>query len=85
MGKLKPGATYIYESPDRGETVYAREEGSNERILIGQSWEAYQRANGIVEDNLWREMRETAKTNPTLQKAMEQCIIIYNLSKENAT
>ena len=85
MGNLKPGATYIYESPDRGETVYAREQGSNERTLIGQSWEAYQRANGIIEDNLWREMREAAKTNTTLQKAMEQCIIIYNLSREDAT
>ena len=33
MGSLTPGATYIYESPDGGETVYARKEGSTERIL----------------------------------------------------
>jgi hypothetical protein len=29
----------------------------------------------------WNKMCEAAKTNPTLKTALEQCIMIYNLSK----
>ena len=35
MGTLKPGATYVYESPDRGKTIYAREVGSMDRKIVG--------------------------------------------------
>jgi hypothetical protein len=31
---------HIYESPDGGLTTYARLQGSTERVMIGQSWEA---------------------------------------------
>lgn len=36
----------------------------------------------IREDKLWGEIRQAAKTNSTLQYALEECIIIYKLSKE---
>jgi hypothetical protein len=36
----------------------------------------------IKEDRLWGEIRRAAKTNSTLQSALEECIIIYKLSKE---
>lgn len=36
----------------------------------------------VKEDKLWGEIRRAAKTNKTLQSAMEECIIIYKLSKE---
>jgi hypothetical protein len=36
----------------------------------------------VLEDKLWGEIRRAAKTNNTLQSALEQCIIIYKLSKE---
>jgi hypothetical protein len=36
----------------------------------------------IREDKLWGEIRNAAKTNNALQSALEQCIIIYKLSKE---
>lgn len=36
----------------------------------------------VKEDKLWGEIRRAAKTNSTLQSALEQCIIIYKLSKE---
>jgi hypothetical protein len=39
----------------------------------------------IAEDKMWGEIRRMAKTNTTLQKALEQCIIIYNLSKDHGT
>ena len=39
MGNLTPGATLVYESPDGGKTVYAREAGKSERQLVGYSYE----------------------------------------------
>jgi hypothetical protein len=36
----------------------------------------------IKEDKLWGEIRLAAKTNSTLQSALEECIIIYKLSKD---
>jgi hypothetical protein len=83
MGRLTPGATYIYESPDGGETVYARESGSTERIMIGQSTRAKSLIKEIRENELWVDIRQMAETNPTLQEALERAKIIYHLSKEN--
>lgn len=34
MGKLKPGATYIYERD--GDTIYAREQSTTERHVVGK-------------------------------------------------
>jgi hypothetical protein len=36
----------------------------------------------VLEDKLWGEIRRAAKTNNALQSALEECIIIYKLSKE---
>ena len=80
MGNLKPGATYIYESPDGGETVYAREFGAlpESRVMIGQSW----RAKEQIEKRLWVEIYDKRNQNTALQSAVEQCIIIYKLSED---
>ena len=78
MGQLKPGATYIYESPDKGHTIYAREAGSTERILIGQSYYGLER----VEQRLWNEIYKERHLNTTLQQQVEQCIITYKLIKD---
>jgi hypothetical protein len=88
MGTLKPGATYIYEKADG--ITYAREFGAepSERRIIG--WDS-RTSDGrslhdhIMEDKMWGEMRRMAKTNPALQHALDQCIIIYNLSKDHGT
>lgn len=83
MGTLTPGATYVYESPDGGETVYAREVGTNERKLIGQTFKAQELEQEYKNEMLWREMNRAAKTNEALQRAMEYAIIIYHMSKDN--
>jgi len=77
MGTLTPGATYIYERVD--DVTYAREFGSNDRFEIGR---AYNANNSWEEELLWREIRQTAKTNTTLQEALDHVIMIYKLSKE---
>ena len=79
MGTLEPGATYIYESPDDGLTVYARKEGSTERIMIGQSWQARE----LIEQRLWDDIYANRNLNPALTEAVEKCIIIYKLSENN--
>ena len=87
MGNLKPGTTYVYERADGA--VYAREIGAAPatRTEIGRS--ADPRTNDgrplhehIQESKLWGEIHRAAKTNITLQTALEQCIIIYKLSKD---
>jgi hypothetical protein len=79
MGSLVPGGTYIYESPDGGLTTYARLEGTTERVMIGQSWQAKE----LIEQRLWTEIYAKRNTNPALQHAVEECIIIYKLSEEH--
>ena len=80
MGNLKPGATYIYESPDGGLTTYAREIGasSESRVMIGQSWQARE----LVEQRIWTDIYPKRNLNPALTEAVEKCIIIYKLSEE---
>ena len=78
MGNLVPGGTYIYESPDGGLTTYARLEGTTERIMIGQSWQAKER----IEQRMWNEIYSKRNTNPALTDAVEKRIIIYKLSDD---
>ena len=86
MGKLTPGSKYTYEKIDG--VTYAQEEHSTEKVIIGYDWagEDQQRGrsmrDGLMEDKLWGDIRRAAKTNPALQKALEQCIIVYHLSKD---
>ena len=37
----------------------------------------------IMEDKMWGEIRRAARTNPTLQDALDRAIMIYQLSKTN--
>ena len=80
MGNLKPGATYIYESPDGGDTIYAREANApiESRVMIGQSWLAKEQ----IEQRMWTDIYKHRNRNTALQHAVEECIIIYKLSEE---
>jgi hypothetical protein len=91
MGNLKPGATYIYER--NGDEVYAREFGEKDRTLIGYKYEMENKPDPrtndgrplhehIMEDKMWGEIRREARTNITLQKALDRAIMIYRLSKD---
>ena len=88
MGTLTPNASYIYERIEG--TVYAREIGAHPstRKEIKYNFDT-RTADGrplydrIMEDKLWKDIRRASRTNPSLQKAMEQCIIIYHLSNNN--
>jgi hypothetical protein len=83
MGTLTPDANYIYESPDGGHTIYARKAGEDisTRKIIGISLEKQKLLDKAKNDRLWDDIRKSAETNPALQSALEQCIMLYHLSK----
>jgi len=84
MGQLKPGVTYIYER--NGDTVFRREFGEdpNTRQVMGYD---YRTSDGrplhdhLMDSKLWGDIHRAARTNPTLQDALERAIMIYQLSK----
>jgi len=81
MGKLTPGATLIYENSEG--VIYAREEGSTERHVVGMTLEAQQRREGILENELWHKIRQEAQTNPALHDTLERAKMIYYLSRKS--
>ena len=92
MGTLKPDTQYIYERVD--DVVYAREFGAsaNERFVVGHGWSPGDLRTGrsmrdqLLEDKMWDNIRELAKTNITLQSELDRVIMLYNLLKqEDAT
>ena len=94
MGSLKPGATYVYERNNG--IVYAREFGADPNTRQVHGWD-YNKDHPnfdprtkdgrplhdhIMEDKMWGEIRREARTNITLQKALDRAIMIYKLSKD---
>jgi hypothetical protein len=89
MGQLKPGVTYIYERANG--ITFARESGADPstRVPIGWDYDPNKPKDGretyIVskEARLWKDIRETAKTNKGLQKVLDRAILVYNLVKKH--
>ena len=76
---------YIYESPDKGGTIYRRKFGETERELYRVSDEVSDKLAEIREDKLWGKIRRAAKSNKALQDILERAILVYHLSKEHGT
>ena len=79
MGRLKPGASYIYEHADG--ITYARELGAppKDRFIIGEDADSKRRK----ERRMWEDIYDYRERSPALQDAMEKCIIIYKLIKDH--
>ena len=84
MGRLKPGATYIYEKANG--ITYARESGADPktRFEVGRDYdpEMSTTLQKMKDDKLWGEIRREAETNPALQDALERVKLLYYLTKE---
>lgn len=76
---------FIYESPDGGHTVYAREVGTLNRTIISVSNVKQQVIEKKHKQNMFTDILELSKTNPALKNALDNLIIIYNLTKENGS
>lgn len=72
----------IFESPDKGETVYGRQPGTSERVLISESEKSKSLHENLKEDKMWGEIRRLAKTNPALKDAVDKVITVYHLVKD---
>ena len=81
MGTLTSDVTYIYESPDGGDTVYARKSGSTDRIMVGQNTRAKSLVGKIQEDKLWGEIRRMAEKDPGMAELLDRAKVYYHLKK----
>lgn len=81
MGNLIKDRSIIYETPDGGQTVYARYIGETDRWVVGKQF-----ANDLLEDlkdnQLWYEIRKAAETNQALNKTLKHAILLYQLIKD---
>jgi hypothetical protein len=92
MGSLKPNAGLVYESPDGGRTIYAREVGADlsTRKVVGWAYDKNDpnydpRSDGqkeLADHNEWIKIRLAGKNNPALQKAIDRVKMLYKLSME---
>jgi hypothetical protein len=71
----------IYESPDGGKTIYARERGSSDRVLVRKddTVEELERARKLRDKLL--DMILLSKTVPALKEQLDKLETIYLLVK----
>ena len=65
-------AGLVYESPDKGKSVYVRNAGEVSRKPLSSLVS--------TDDELWRNILEAGKTNSALREAIDACILTYKLS-----
>jgi hypothetical protein len=70
----------IFESPDKGETVYVKQENSSKRVLYSESPEKRSLHDRIMENQLWENIRRAAETNLALQEALNRVKVTYYLT-----
>ena len=75
--------TYIFESPDGGETVYRRHMGSTERELWSVSDALRQQDIWQARWEIWNPVFEAAEHNPALQEALDRVRVLYELSRND--
>jgi len=70
--------TYIYESPDGGDTVYRRRTGSDQRELVQEGL----LRKKMLRSQLWRDIFDAAETDPALQEMINK-IEVYHTLKDS--
>jgi hypothetical protein len=72
----------IFESPDGGKTVYARQSGSTDRWIHQYNEKTQAMLKTLAEEKLWDEIRDAAEENSTLANLLEQVKATYALIKK---
>jgi len=66
----------IFESPDKGATIYARETGTTERATVREDPSTIEQ---IRESMIWGQIRRS--THPAMVEYRERCVELYHLLK----
>jgi len=81
--------SYVYERHNG--RIYARKFGGDPsmRVDVTDDFDNDITPNSLInemkENQLWRDIRETAKDNPALQSALDNVKILYYMSKQNVS
>jgi len=70
---------YVYESPDGGKTVYAREIGSDKRFIVKQDPSIIERQQTAMRSNRLLTILKKSQTDTTLKDALEALEALYIL------
>jgi hypothetical protein len=73
----------IFESPDGGRTVYARQPGSTARSLHYQDPRLQQELEELENKRRWAEIFESRHNNAALSELCNQVEMLYELSKKS--
>jgi len=67
--------TYIYESPDSGDTIYRRLAGTNQRELVREG----PLRQKMLRNQRWQQIFQAAETDPVLQEMLDQIEVYHRL------
>jgi len=73
----------IFESPDGGRTVYARQPGSTTKSLHYQDPRLQQELEELENKRRWAEIFESRHTNTALAEMCNKIEMLYELSKKS--
>lgn len=68
----------IYESPDGGKTIYSRESGSSDRVMIQED----PLKKATQQWFTWKDILRLSETEPSLRDLVEKAETVYALLKE---
>ena len=72
----------VFESPDGGRTVYARQPGATKRELHYQDPQLQQELKDLENSKRWVEIFQARKDNTELDHMCQQVEILYELSRQ---
>jgi hypothetical protein len=73
----------IFESPDGGRTVYARNPGSKNRELHSRDPALEKELADLRQQKRWQFILAARETNPAINELCEQAEILYELYKSS--
>ena len=67
--------TYIYESPDSGDTIYRRLAGTNQREMVREG----PLRQKMLRSQLWRDILLAAEKDPVLRSMLDKIEVYHRL------